>query len=31
MDRAEPESKQWRGLQADFVWCRLELRLPKTA
>jgi len=26
-----PEIKHWRGLQADFVWCRFELRLPRIA
>lgn len=31
MTCAKRKIKHLRGLQADFVWCRLELRLPKAA
>jgi hypothetical protein len=31
MSRAKPESKHWCGLQVHFIWCRFELRCPRTA
>src|SRR5438034_4931716 len=31
MTCAEPEIKHWRGLQADFVWCRFEQFVPWTS